>query len=186
MIANIYTAVRLFIIREDGAYAIEFGITFPVLMLLSIGLLEFSLVAFDYQLLAEATRRGVRKTIIDDPIPNTASLLLGTTITCTSSGGVVSCAGATPSVDADARFQSLLAEMRKAYPSLDEENITLIYEGTDVGDAADAGGVLPLVTLKLNNVRHDMIVGPLIGIPYINMPAFTTTILGPGDLVNTV
>lgn len=176
-----------FLRDEDGAFIIEFGITFPVLILLSFGLLEFSLVVFDYQRAAEATRRGVRLAIIQEPVPNTTNLLHDTVITCeAASDGVVSCEGGSPSVDADARFAALLTEMQKAYPPLDYTNIVVTFEGTQVGDPDEAGGVFPMVTLELRNVAHEMIVGPLIGVKTITFPAFTTTVLGNGKWVNTV
>lgn len=186
MRAKLTSSIRRFLADEDGAFIVEFAITFPVLILLSFGLLEFSLVVFDYQRAAEATRRGVRMTIIETPVPNTAQLLVGSVIECTSTGGVVSCTNGSPSDVANERFQALLAEMQQAYPTLTEENLVITYEGTDVGAAASAGGILPLVTLQLRNVRHDMIVGTLIGIPYIEFPDFTTTVLGPGNYVNVV
>ncbi len=179
-------SIRRFLADEGGAFIVEFAISFPVLILLSFGLLEFSLVVFDYQRAAEATRRGVRMTIIEPPIPNTAQLLVGDVITCTSTGGTVSCEGGSPSVEADLLFQSLFAEMRQAYPTLMEENVVVVYEGTKVGDENIDGGTLPLVTLHLRNVRHDMIVGTLIGVPYIEFPDFATTVLGPANYVVTV
>ena len=186
MKANLAISIRRFLADEDGAFIIEFGIAFPMLILLSFGLLQFSLVMFDYQRAAEATRRGVRLTIITTPIPNTAQLLVGSVIQCTSTGGAVSCTGGSPSEVANEHFQAVLAEMQQAYPSLTEENLIITYEGTDVGAAGTAGGILPLVTLQVRNVRHDMIVGSLVGIPYIEFPEFTTTVLGPGNYVNVV
>jgi hypothetical protein len=177
-------AVRRFLADEDGAFLVEFGITFPVLILLSFGLLEFSLVVFDYQRAAEATRAGVRHTIISDPIANTATILNGSVITCTSTDGTVSCAGGSPVDNANTQFQSLLAEMQGIYPTLGEGNLIVTYEGTDVGEEDEFGGLFPLVTLRLTGVRHDMIVGHLIGIDYIEFPAFTTTVLGPGNYTN--
>lgn len=186
MKANLAISIRRFLADEDGAFIIEFAITFPVLILLSFGLLEFSLVVFDYQRAAEATRQGVRLTIIETPIANTAQLLVDSVIQCTSTGGTVSCTDGSPSLDANERFQSLLIEMQQIYPTLIEENLVVTYEGTKVGDAEIEGGTLPLVTLQLRDVRHDMIVGPLIGIPYIEFPDFATTVLGPANYVVTV
>ena len=163
---------------------VEFGIAFPVLLLLSFGLLEFSLVVFDYQRAAEATRAGVRHTIISAPIANTATILSGSVITCTSADGAVSCAGGSPHTDADAHFQALLDEMQGIYPTLEASNVIVTYEGTDVGEEDEFGGLFPLVTLELTGVRHDMIVGHLIGIDYIEFPGFTTTVLGPGNYAN--
>jgi len=181
---KLYGAVRRFLRDEDGAFIIEFAIAFPVLILLSFGLLEFSLVVFDYQRAAEATRRGIRTTILSYTIPNTATLLDGSVISCRLSNNVVTCTGGSPSDLAADQFNILLAEMREVYPTLTEDNVIVTYEGTDVGAVTDAGGILPLVTLELQGVRHDMIVGQIIGIPYIEFPAFTTTVLGPGNAVN--
>lgn len=184
MRAKLEKSLRRFLADEDGAFIIEFAITFPVLILLSFGLLEFSLVVFDYQRAAEATRRGIRTTILSYTIPNTAALLENTSIVCKMSSGVVTCVGATPAEFAVDQFNVLLTVMQEVYPTLTEDNIVIRYDGTDVGAPEDAGGILPLVTLELVGVRHDMIVGPIIGIPYIEFPAFTTTVLGAGNSVN--
>jgi len=177
-------ALRRFLADEDGAFLIEFGITFPMLILLSFGLLEFSLVVFDYQRAAEATRVGSRYTILEDPIANVAGILNGAKITCTATNNKVGCVGGSPDDTADKQFKKILNEMRGIYPTLDGDNLIVTYEGTDVGDDAEYGGLFPLVTVQLKGVRHDMIVGHLIGIDYIEFPAFTTTVLGPGNYVN--
>jgi hypothetical protein len=176
--------LRRFLADEDGAFIIEFGIAFPVLILLSFGLLEFSLVVFDYQRAAEATRAGIRQTILYTPIANTGAILESTVIKCYNTTGTVKCDGGVPNDTADAHFAFLLEEMQGIYPTLEAENIVIYYEGTDVGDEDSSGGIFPLVTLELNSVKHDMIVGQLIGIETIEFPPFTTTILGPGQFVN--
>jgi len=184
MIRNIKTTAKRFLADESGAFIVEFGIAFPMLILLSFGLLEFSLVVFDYQRAAEATRRGIRTTILSYTIPNTATLLDGSVISCKMVTGVVNCTGGSPSLYAADQFNILLAEMREVYPTLTDSNVVVNYEGTNIGSPDEAGGILPLVTLELVGVRHDMIVGHLIGIPFIEFPAFTTTVLGPGNAVN--
>ena len=193
MFGKAFGFARRFVRNEDGAFIIEFAITFPVLILLSFGLLEFSLVVFDYQRAAEATRRGVRVAIIQAPIPNTAALLPpepggapGSYIVCTAPGGVVECTGGSPSANADALFASMLAEMKEIFPSLTSENVVITFEGTNVGEEGEVGGVFPLVTLQLVDVAHEMIVGNLIGVARIPFPDFKATVLGNGKWVNTV
>ena len=185
MLARFRTFANRFARDESGAFLIEFGITFPVLILLSFGLLEFSLVVFDYQRAAEATRRGVRLAIIQEPIPNTANLLQDAVIVCTAPDGTVTCTGGSPSTNADALFAALLTEMQVAYPTLNTANIIITFSGTDVGSSGDVGGVFPLVTLQLTGVRHDMIVGHVIGIDSVEFPDFKATVLGNGKWVNT-
>lgn len=176
--------VRRFLADESGAFIIEFGIAFPILILLSFGLLEFSLVVFDYQRAAEATRAGVRFTIINPPIAKTATILEGSTIKCYNTTGTVQCEGGSPDDEANARWANLMAEMTGIYPTLKDENVIVTYSGTDVGEEYEYGGLFPLVTLELDGVKHDMIVGHLIGVDTIEFPAFTTTVLGPGNYVN--
>ena len=182
--ARLAPILRRFLANEDGAFLIEFAIAFPVLILLSFGLLEFSLVVFDYQRAAEATRAGVRQTILYTPIANTGAIEEGSVITCYKTTETVQCDGGLPNATADEHFQYLLEEMQGIYPTLEAGNLIITYEGTDVGDADSSGGIFPLVTLHLKGVKHDMIVGHIIGIDTIEFPPFTTTVLGPGQFVN--
>lgn len=181
-----------FIRETRGAYVVEFAITFPVLIILSFGLMEFALLAFDYQRAAEASRRAVRFAIINPSIPNTANLLDITdplnppTIVCTSSAGTVSCVGGSPSAVADVQFQALLTTMQDVYPNIKEQNLRITYTSSDVGTADTAGGILPLVTIEILDLRYDFLVGPVIGLSSITLPYFTTTVLGSGRIVNSV
>ena len=182
--AKLAPLLRRFLDDEDGAFIVEFGIAFPILIMLSFGLLEFSLVVFDYQRAAEATRAGIRHAILYTPIANTGAILEGETITCKNTSGTVTCDGGVPDDTADDHFQYLLEEMQGIYPTLEAKNIIITYEGTDVGDADSSGGIFPLVTVHLTGVRHDMIVGHIIGIDTIEFPPFSTSVLGPGQFVN--
>jgi hypothetical protein len=186
--------LRRFLNDEDGAFIIEFALAFPILILLSFGLLEFSLIVFDFQRASEATRSGVRHTIISPPIANLAALLVDNVITCSSTGGVVSCIGgipaddpATSEVEADVRFAELLTVMQGIYPALTEANVYLEYAGANVGEVGDYGGLFPMVTLKLVGVERKLMVGALTqfaGLDSMVYPPFTTTVMGPGNYVN--
>jgi len=179
---------RRLALREDGAFQIEFAFAFPVLLLLSLGLFEFSLVAFDYQRAAEASRRAVRFVIIGNNIANTARLLEDPppVITCTSSGGVVSCDNASPSTNADANFQTMLASMQEIFPPIGESNVRVTYESADVGGPDQAGGIIPLVTIEVVGLQHKFATGSLIGVSTMEFPPFTTSVLGSGRTVNSV
>lgn len=175
--------VRL-IKQEKGAALVEFALVFPMLIFMSIGLLEFSLLAYDYQRATEATRRAVRFAIIGNNVANTANLLIGNKIVCTSSGGVVSCTGGSPSEFADARFAEMLDSMQVAYPLILEKHLRITYESTNVGNAKEAGGIIPLVTIEVLFLKHEFMLGPLIGLDYIYYPDFRTSVLGSGRTVN--
>lgn len=186
MVDSLSRRVRSFLIQEDGAYLIEFALVLPVLILLSFGLLEFSLVTFEYQRITEATRRGARRAIVQVvTIPNTAALLAGTKIVCTGYGvNSIGCVGASVNVDAQTNFALLLAEMQEIFPPIRASNVVLTYEATDLGNPGDKGGIFPMVTIQLIGVKHDMLVGPVLGVSSITLPDFKTTILGNGRSVN--
>ncbi len=172
--------------EEDGAFIIEFAIVFPALIILSVGLLEFSLLAYDFQRASESTRRAVRFAIIGNDIANTANLLDDAIIRCDSEGGVVSCTGGSPHEFADERFQTMLDSMQVAYPLILEEHLRITYESTTVGDAGEAGGIIPLVTIEVRNLKHEFMLGPIVGLDFMYFPDFRTSILGSGRTVNAV
>ncbi len=185
-----------FVHETDGAYIIEFAITMPVLILLSLGLLEFSLVSFEFQKASEATRRAARYVIIGNDIPNTANLLdvdSAPVITCTSTGGEVSCDNASPAgtasggtyPTANENFQAMLALMQAIKTDLEEEMVVVTYESTKVGDVDNAGGVIPLVTITITGLVHTLVTGKMIGVETMDFPDFKTSILGSGRTVNS-
>lgn len=182
------TWLRRLVRNEDGAFQIEFALTFPVLILLSLGLLEFSLLAFDYQRAAEASRRAVRFVIIGNNIANTARLLEDPppVIQCTSTGGTVSCDNASPSTTANERFQAMLANMQEVMPAIQEENVRVTYESADVGGPDQAGGIIPLVTIEIIGLQHEFVTGHIVGLKSLMFPPFTTSVLGSGRNVNAV
>ncbi len=196
MLGNIRRTLNRFVRDADGAYQIEFAITMPVLIVLSIGLLEFSLISFEFQKASEATRRAARYVIIGNDIPNTANLLAvdeAPVITCTSTGGEVSCDGASPYgaasggtyPAANANFQAMFALMQEIKTDLQEENVVVTYESTKVGDVDNAGGIIPLVTVTIVDLEHTLVTGRIIGIETMDFPDFKTSILGSGRTVNS-
>jgi hypothetical protein len=50
--------------RDNGQDLVEFAIVFPVLMLLILGIIEFSVVIWSYDTIANAAREGARYGII--------------------------------------------------------------------------------------------------------------------------
>lgn len=56
---------------EKGAAAVEFAVILPLLILLIAGIVEFSLLYFNKQILVTATREGARLGIVVDPVATT-------------------------------------------------------------------------------------------------------------------
>lgn len=169
---------RLFRNRR-GAVAVEFALLFPVVILLTFGIIELSLVAYDYHRLGEATRRGAREVIISPTIPSISGYA-GATITCgASGGGSVTCSGA--AVDDDTAMTTMLTSMRQIQPDITIQNIQIIYEDSGLSPPGSPDIVVLLITVRLINMTYDFfllntIAGLTASIPY---PDFATTILSP-------
>lgn len=167
--------------RDDrGEAAIGFAFVMPVLVLVSLAILEFSLIVFDYHRAGEATRRAARTAAMSSPIMTVSGLTSGGTVSCTSSGGGVLCAGeaaAQPAV-----FDAMLADMQAILPSIGAENVTVEYADVGLGDATTPGGIVPMVTVRLVNLDRPFLM--LSGFPgfgaSITYPAFSTSQIGSG------
>ena len=165
---------------EEGEAAIGFGLVLPMLVLVCLAILEFSMIICDYHRASEATRRGARTAAISTPILDTDSLGVGGNVTCIGTGGGVSCNGeaaAAPEV-----FNSMIAAMQDILPAIQAANVEVEYRDIGLGDITTPGGIVPLITVKLVNFQHPflMLQGfPGFG-PSIAYPAFTTNQVGGG------
>ncbi|MEE8393195.1 MAG: TadE/TadG family type IV pilus assembly protein [Rhodospirillales bacterium] len=165
---------------DRGEAMIGFAFLIPVLMLISLGILEFTLAVFDYHRAGEATRRGARMAAISPPIADVGGFVSGSVIECASSGGGVICTGAAvadPSV-----FDAVVGEMRAILPAIQAGNVRITYSDSGLGDAATPGGILPLVTVRLDGLVHRYLM--LRGFPGfpdgITFPTFATNQLSSG------
>jgi Flp pilus assembly protein TadG len=161
--------------------AVSFAIFVPILVLISVAILEFASVGLDYHRAGEATRRGARLATILPPVANLSTLQPSAEVVCTAGDTVPSCSGA--ALETAATFDAVLASMSAMLPAIAGENIEIVYSQSGLGDATTPGGILPLVQVRLSGVTHDYAVldslvpgmtGPL------TLPAFSTTALAGG------
>lgn len=172
--------LRRLLRAEGGEAAIGFGLVLPVLVLVCLAILEFSLIVFDYHRASEATRRAARNIAMATPIPDPTSLHAGDTITCTASGGGVSCSGA--AAQTPETFTAMIAEMQLILPAIEPANVEVLYSDIGLGDETTPGGIVPLVTVRLVNLQHPflMLQGfPGFG-PSIAYPSFSTNQMAAG------
>lgn len=170
---------RLLRCRRASA-AINFGFVAPVLVALSLGTVEFTLVMFDFHRASEATRRAARQASMMEPIGSLDGLAAGTPIVCETAGGTVDCGAA--ELLATETFTAMLDEMQEILPAIQPENLRVTYTLSGIGDPATPGGVLPLVTVELVGLQHPFMVlqavpGTDAGLTY---PPFATTYLAGG------
>ncbi len=153
--------------RDTGGNSlIGFAMLLPALLGFSFGILEFSLVAFDFHRANEATRRIARAATMLPPLVNQNTLTTGQTAQCTGSG----CTG----------LAALTADAQQIYPTLTVDNVQITYTMTTVGDLATPGGIKPLITVRLTGLTHQYLMLQAIpGVPAnLAMPPFVTSMLG--------
>ena len=165
---------------ERGESLVGFALVAPVLRMLSLAILEFSLVVFDYHRAGEATRRAARLAAISTPVADVGGFTSGSAIQCSSAGGAVSCGGIAAADGA--AFDAIIAEMRAVLPSIAPENVEVVYGDSGLGDPTTPGGIIPLVSVRLVGLAHPFLfLGGFPGIPSgVTFPPFLTNQLGTG------
>lgn len=178
--AGRHSLVALIRRDERGEAAVGFGLMLPVLVALTFGVLEFSLVTFDFHRATEAARRAARSAAIGDALTDVSGMTAGGSVTCTASGGALSCGGG--SAD-QTRFDAIVAEMQEILHVIGPDNLRITYQHSGIGDPATPGGILPMVTIELIGVTHDYLV--LQVIPGISsgftFPPFSSNYLAGGQ-----
>lgn len=167
-----------------GAVAIEFAFILPGLVLLTLGLLELTLILFDFHRFNEASRAGLRTALIEAPVASLDNLDSDNTITCTGSGAGVSCSGGP--VGSASSWDTIVARVQRTAVNVEASNLRLSYTESGVIDPSEVPGtVTPTVTLSLVDLEHDFFFLDFIpGIPSsFTYPDITTTALGPTDVI---
>ena len=166
---------------ETGSMTVSFAIFVPVLIVVSVAILEFASVGLDYHRAGEATRRGARLATILPPVANLSQLQPGTEVICSTTADVPVCDGA--ALETVGTFDAVAASMNAMLPAIGDENIEIVYSQSGLGDASTPGGILPLVQVRLSGVAHsyavlDSLVPGMSG--DLLLPAFSTTALAGG------
>lgn len=144
---------------EDGTALMEFGFVLPVLAIVTLGLIEFTVAYLDYHRVSEAVRRGARVAIIAEPIVDASDLSSGDSYTCTSAEGTVTCDGGA-SADNPGSFVEVLDAVQALAPSVVEEELEINYAYSGLGDPATPGGTIPFVTVRLAGHEHAFLILP--------------------------
>ncbi len=176
---HIHTAIAALLRDTRGAAILPFAILLPVLLMLSFGILEFSLLMFDSHRASEATRRAARMAIITPPV-DLSSFTTGSTIDCRGAGGGVTCNGA--ALGDTTGFLAIVAEMQAILPAITADNVRITYSDSGLGDATTPGGVVPLATVRIEDLEHTfMMFQAFPGLPSaITYDSFETTQVAAG------
>jgi len=166
---------------EAGSMIPMLALFLPVLILMSFAIIECSVIIFDWHRASEATRRGAREIAISEPIADLSSFVRGSSVTCQGTAlGSVSCTGASV-VNADV-FGEVLSQMQAIQPAISAANITITYQDSGLGDPTTPGGILPLISVRIENLsRPLMAVGGFMGLPSeFTYPTLLTNQMGNG------
>lgn len=138
----------------------------PIVLGLSFGILEFSVLIFDFHRANEATRRIARQAAMVEPLVDQTTLINNGSATCTGTG----CAN----------LAALTAVAKSAFPRIGPENVAITYSLTEIGDLDTPGGVKPLITVRITGLQHDFLLfNGLAGVPKsLTFPPLTTSMLG--------
>ncbi|NQV54794.1 MAG: pilus assembly protein [Rhodospirillales bacterium] len=163
-----------------GEAIISFAILLPMLLMVSLGTLEFALIAFDYHRAGEATRRAARIAVVKDPIIAPVDFAVGQSSTCTGAGAAVSCSGG--AVGTAATFTQIVTSMQAILPSVTAENVQVVYRDSGLGDPTLPGGIIPLVTVRIINLQQQFhMISGIMGMPNsFTFPSFETSQMGSG------
>tara|TARA_B100000315_G_C14326300_1_gene473183 strand:- start:1 stop:561 length:561 start_codon:yes stop_codon:yes gene_type:complete len=166
--------------NNSGEAMISFGILLPALVLISFGVIETSLVVFDFHRASEATRRAARMAIVQDPIMDSSEFASGSEVTCTSTGGIVTCGGV--ALGTTATFDEIITNIQLVLPNIMPANLEIVYSDSGLGDVTTPGGIIPLVTVRLKNLYQNFkLIGNLPGLPSgFIYPDFETSQMGGG------
>ncbi|MBL4719518.1 MAG: pilus assembly protein [Alphaproteobacteria bacterium] len=171
--------IRRLLRDRCGTAAVEFALLFPVVALLTFGIIELSLIGYDYHRLGEATRRGAREAVISPLVPSLTGFS-GGSIACTGgAGGGVSCTGA--AVSSASTMSDILALMQQVVPEITLENLEIRYEDSGLSPPEAPGIITLLITVRLVGVTHDyFFLNTIAGFSTsLAFPDFATTILSP-------
>jgi len=144
--SRVSTLIGTFRRNSRGSMVIEFALIIPVMFGLSVGILEFALVAFDYHRAGEATRAAARTATIEPPIASLATVAAGGVVRCTGGAEEVFCGNET--VVAPETFVRIMADLQARLPTIEASNVEVIYSLSGLGDNSTPGGILPLVQIN--------------------------------------
>lgn len=168
--------LRAVFVDRGGATSVEFAVVLTGLMVVSLGIVDFTLLMFDYARSAEATRRGARVAAISPPVGN-LDTLASAPVKCTHNGTSVGCDGT--AVANGATFDNIVTEMKAVYGDIAPYNVEITYTASGIGEA-ETGGYKPHVEVRLIDFQRAFYgLQAVAGVASsITMPSFPTAVLG--------
>jgi hypothetical protein len=172
---------------------VEFSLIALLLLLLTLGMVDFGHAWYQWNSAEKATQVGVRAAVISDPVAveladfdcDNGSIALGTP--CRDPGastfGTIVCDGSTSTCSGGNTFSPdalalILAPMQKVYPRVQASNVIVEYIDVRLGFAGREAPV-PEVRVSLTGLTFNYaFLGGLLGFSNITMPDFHASLVG--------
>jgi Flp pilus assembly protein TadG len=185
--------LRALLRADGGSTLVEATIVFPMLLILTFGLLEFGYALWQYGAAEKATAVGARYLATRGPLaPGVADCFVATTAAAgTPCSQIPEAAAAlawsttisSPSCPATstAVFCQMFARMRDIAPSLTPSQVRVDLRGSGIGFVG-RGTPVPLITVRTTGLTYNFValdeLPGLTGLQSISMPGFDATSVG--------
>ncbi len=199
-------SARKFLKDESGAVIIEMTATIGVFLLILGGIVDLSLLYYQWNAATKATQHGARLAAVSNPVPSglTAMTGLGGSVLpgdpmpsfdCTCDGATSSCSGGCGNYVPAAMNTIVYGRGRSApcapptsdrdigmcnfFDAITPANVVVQYQYTGLGYAGRPGGPVPTISVRLQNLTYDFaFLQSLLGRTPLNLPGLNTTITG--------
>jgi Flp pilus assembly protein TadG len=167
-----------------AATAVEFAFIAPLLIAFTGAIFEVIFMAYEFNLASEATRRGLRIALVQDPFASVLNVNT-TPVVCTQPSTSVSCTGGTATSAATTNFTAMYNAMRAVKTDITAGNVQVSYTSSGVDNPVTGPGIVtPLITVKLVGATYTFRLLSLVpGVPTsFVFPAFTSSAVGPSSV----
>jgi Flp pilus assembly protein TadG len=177
--------------RDDGgATLVEATLVFPMVMILTFGLVEFGHALWEYHAVEKATAIGARHAATRGPlvaqladgahdcfVANPGSVPAGTACSdpAIPAGAPITCSAGSGPCSSAVR-SAMLAEMRRIAPFLTDANVQIEVSPSKMGFIG-RGRAIPLITVRTTGLTYDFVaIDDLLGLGALTMPGFASTL----------
>ncbi len=173
---------------EAGTATIEYALIAPLLIMLTFGIAEFSLIFWQWNAAEKATHLGARLAATRGPIMIgtldcgvATALRAGTNCrdVAGSDSWVVTCDGAAPGAACDAaQMAAIVTDMQAIFPRIQLANVVFEFRGVGLGFVG-RGSPVPAISVSLQNLTYEYVaLTAFTGTSSITLPAFRATLIG--------
>jgi Flp pilus assembly protein TadG len=182
--------LRSLLRQDSGATLVEATLIFPMLMILTFGLVEFGHALWRYGTAEKATAIGARYLATRGPlVAGVADCFVNTSAAAgtpcsqipeaaTALGWSQTVSSTSCSASSTTVFCQMFAKMHDTAPFLTAPRVQVVLQGSGLGFVG-RGKPIPLITVRTTGLTYNFVaLDDLLGLPPITMPGFDATLVG--------